>query len=248
MLIVCGGEKIAESATESIENYLCFLDEKGIALGSLCTGAYILAKAGLLEDYRFTIHWEDIASIRTHFPDLQVTDDIYEIDRNRFTCAGGTTPIDMFHHIISLQYGRELASDISEIILVDHIRSMSERQKIPIIQKIGVKQPKLAEIVSLMEVNLEFPLTTTEISELLNVSKRHIERLFRLYLNTAPTRYYLDLRLRYARRLLLQSEDRISEIAKLSGFTTSVHFSQTYRKKYGISPNKERRSLITKTA
>ena len=244
MIVVCGGELISDTWTDAVGEYLNSLDREGIVIASLCTGAYILAKAGLLEGYRFTIHWEDISLIRNDFPHLSVTDDIYEIDRNRFTCAGGTTPIDMFHHIISRQHGRQIAIDISETILLDHVRSMSERQKIPISQKIGTTQPKLAEIVNIMEMNLEYPLSTAEIASLMNISKRQIERLFRLYLNTPPTKYYLDLRLRYARRLLLQSENKVSEIAKLCGFTTSVHFSQTYRKNYGISPNKERRSMI----
>jgi len=244
VLFICGGESIESAWSDNIDQYLQTLNEQGVALGALCTGSYILAKAGLIEGHSFTIHWEDIPKIRNEFPHLNVTDDIYEIDQQRFTSAGGTTPIDMFHHIISQQHGRELAAEICETILIDHVRSMSERQSIPINQKIGDKQPQLAEIIKLMEMNLELPLTTPEISELLNISRRQIERLFRLYLNTAPTRYYLDLRLRYARRLLLQSEKRVSEIATLTGFTTSVHFSQSYRKKYDISPMKERRSII----
>lgn len=244
LILVCGGENISDEWSESIGEYLHTLAEQNIALGSLCTGAYILAKAGLLDGYRFTLHWEDIPLIRKEFPHLSVTDDVYEIDNNRFTCAGGTTPIDMFHHIISKQHGRKLAGEISETILIDYVRGMSERQKIPIIQKIGKSQPVLFEIVSLMEMNLEFPLSTREIANLLNISRRHIERLFRLYLSMPPTRYYLGLRLRYARRLLMQSDSSVTEIAEKCGFTTPAHFSQSYRKVYGISPNKERRSLM----
>jgi len=244
MLIVCGGVDIRERWSDAIDNFLNVADKKGIALASLCTGSYLLAKAGLLENYRFTIHWEDIALLRDEFPHLKVTDDIYEIDHNRFTCAGGTSPIDMFHHIISHQHGRKLAAEILDTILVSYVRSINEKQQIPISQTIGTTQPKLVEVINLMEMNLEYPLSTTEIGKLLNISKRHIERLFRRYLNIPPTRYYLGLRLRYARRLLLQSEHKITEISKLCGFSTSVHFSQSYRKNYGISPNKERRSLI----
>lgn len=245
MLIVCGGTNISSAWTESIGTYLRYQGEQGVVLGALCTGSYILAKAGLLDGYRFTIHWEDIASIREEFPHLQVTDDIYEIDRDRYSCAGGTTPIDMFHHLISRQHGRKLAAAISETILINHVRSMSDRQQIPLRQKIGTNQPKLTEIVMLMEANLEDPLTPGELAGLVNISKRQLERLFRLYLNNTPSRYYLELRLRSARRLLLQTEQKIAQICVACGFSSGPNFSKIYRQTFGLSPLEERRLLCT---
>jgi len=244
ILIVCGGVKISSTWTESLGKYLRYQDKRGVVLGSLCTGAYLLAKAGLLDGYRCTLHWENIASMREEFPHLNITDDIYEIDRNRYTCAGGTTPIDMMHHLISRQYGRQLAASISEAILVDHVRNMTDRQRVPLRQQIGTSQPKLTEAVMLMEANIEDPLTPDELSGFVNISRRQLERLFRSYLNCTPSQYYLGLRLRNARRLLLQTEKAIIDISLVCGFSSAPHFSKCYRDMFGLPPRDERRLLL----
>jgi transcriptional regulator GlxA family with amidase domain len=245
-IIVCGGVKITKTWTERLGKWLRKQDKKGVAFGSLCTGTYILAKAGLLDGYRCTIHWENIASTREEFPHLHITDDIYEIDRNRYTCAGGTTPIDMMHHLVSMQHGRRLAAAISEEFLVDHVRGMTDRQRIPLRQQIGTSQPKLTEAVMLMEANIEEPLTPDELSSLVKISRRQLERLFRSYLNCTPTQYYLGLRLRNARRLLLQTEKAIIDISLVCGFSSAPHFSKCYRDLFGLPPRDERRLLVTR--
>ncbi len=246
ILFVCGGVKISKTWTESLGKWLRSQDRRGIALGSLCTGTYLLAKAGLLDGYRCTIHWENISSTREEFPHIHLTDDIYEIDRNRYTCAGGTTPIDMMHHLVSMQHGRRLAAAISEEFLVDHVRSMTDRQRIPLRQQIGTSQPKLTEAVMLMEANIEDPLTPDELSSLVNISRRQLERLFRSYLNCTPTQYYLGLRLRNARRLLLQTEKAIIDISLICGFSSAPHFSKCYRDMFGLPPRDERRLLLAR--
>ncbi len=242
-LFVCGGASVRNTWTTSIGKWLTKKDQQGAVLGGLCTGTYILAKAGLLDGYRCTIHWENIASTREEFPDLNITDDVYEIDRNRYTSAGGTSPIDLLHHIISTHHGRELASEVSEGFLVDHIRNMSDPQRTPLRQRLGTSQPKLSEAVMLMEANLEDKLTLKELSNLINLSQRQIERLFSRYLNSTPSKYYQNLCLRNARRLLLQTETPIIEISILCGFTSSSHFSKCYKDKFGEPPRNERRFL-----
>ena len=245
-LFVCGGIKIRKAWSDALGKWLRLQDRKGVALGSLCTGTYILAKAGLLDNYRCTIHWENISSTREEFPHLQLTDDIYEIDRNRYTCAGGTTAIDMMHHILTMQHGRQLAAAVSEEFLVDHVRGMTDRQRIPLRQQIGTSQPKLTEAVMLMEANIEDPLTPDELSSLVKISRRQLERLFRSYLSCTPTQYYLGLRLRNARRLLLQTEKAIIDISIVCGFSSAPHFSKCYRDMFGLPPRDERRLLLVR--
>lgn len=245
-IIICGGVKITKTWRDALGKWLRVQNKNGVAFGSLCTGTYILAKAGLLDGYRCTIHWENIASTREEFPHLQITDDIYEIDRNRYTCAGGTTPIDMMHHIVSMQHGRQLAAAISEEFLVDHVRGMKDRQRIPLRQQIGTSQPKLTEAVMLMEANIEELLTPDELSSLVKISRRQLERLFRSYLNCTPTQYYLGLRLRNARRLLLQTEKAIIDISLVCGFSSAPHFSKCYKDLFGLPPRDERRLLVTR--
>ncbi|MGK0271771.1 MAG: transcriptional regulator GlxA family with amidase domain [Cocleimonas sp.] len=244
ILFVCGGTDTPESWSESIGRRLRQQDRKGVKLGSLCAGTYILAKAGLLDGYRCTIHWENIASTREEFPQLQVSDDIYEIDRNRYTCAGGTAAIDMMHHIVSMQNGRQLASAISEWFVVYHVRGSTDRQSIPLRQKIGANQPKLIEAMELMEANIEDPFKKDELSDLMNISRHQLDRLFKSYLNCSLSHYYLALRLRNAKRLLLQTEVSIADISVACGFSSAPHFSKRYTDMFGLPPRDERRRLL----
>ncbi len=247
-LIVCGGTKINQAWSRSLGECLRSVSKKGVALGALCTGTYLLAKADLLDGYRCTIHWERLASTREEFPKLNLTDDIYEIDRNRYTCAGGTTPIDMMLELISYDHGSSMSAAISESFLVDRVRSMQDHQRIPLRQKLGTSQPKLTEAVLLMESNLEEPLSPDELASYVSISRRQLERLFRSYLQCTPTQYYLGLRLRNARLLLLQTEKSIVEISLACGFASAPHFSKCYRDLFGLPPRDERRLLLTHEA
>lgn len=246
ILFVCGGTDTPEAWRDSIGEWLREKDRNGVKLGSLCAGTYFLAKAGLLAGCRCTIHWEDLSSTRKEFPDLQLTDDIYEIDRNRYTCSGGAASIDMFLHIVSLHHGQELAVAISESFLVDHIRDTKERQSIPLLQLIGEDQPVLLEAINLMEANIEDPLSIDELCTLVKVSRRQLEYLFKNQFNCTAKSYYMRLRLRNARRLILQTEISILDISKLCGFVTAPHFSKTYRNQFGLPPRDERRLLLTR--
>lgn len=243
-LFVCGGARVRNTYNASIGNWLKQKDKQGVPLGGLCTGTYILAKAELLDGYRFTIHWENIAATREEFPALNITDDVYEIDRNRYSCAGGTSPIDLMHHLISIHHGRELASEVSEGFLVEHIRNMTDRQRTPLRQRLGTSQPKLSEVVTLMEANLEDKLSIDDLSNLIGLSRRQIERLFRRYLNCTPSQYYQNLCLRNGRRLVLQTDTSIIEISILCGFGTQAHFSKCYKDKFNTSPRNDRREIL----
>ena len=244
ILFVCGGNRVQSYWTDSIGRWLRQQDIKGVPLGSLCTGAYILGRAGLLNNYRCTMHWDHIAATREEFPNLQLTDDIYEIDRDRYTCAGGTASIDLMHYLITIHHGRQLAAAVSEKLMVDHVRNMDDPQRIPLRQQIGTGQPKLIEAVRLMETNLEECLSPKELSAYVELSVRQLERSFRMYLECTPMQYYLKLRLRNARRLLLQTERSTGDISLACGFNSAAHFSKSYRDMFDISPREQRKMIL----
>ena len=240
-VFVCGGIYIHKLDTETSVNWLRGLAKSQVVLGAVCTGSYVLARAGLLDGYRFTIHWENIASAREEFPHLVISPELFEIDRDRYTCAGGTAPIDMMLHEVRRQNGAELATAISEQFMCERIRDQHDRQRVPLTQRIGTSQPKLAEAVSLMEANIEEPMTLDELSHHVGLSRRQLERLFQRYLNCVPTRYYLELRLERARQLLLQTSKPIVDIALACGFVSAPHFSKCYRDTFSVPPRDERR-------
>ncbi len=240
-IFVCGGNNIHQLEDEAGLNWLRQNDKPDVVLGAVCTGSYILAKAELLNGYRCTIHWENLASAREQFPQLVISPELFEMDRNRYTCAGGTAPIDMFMCEVRDRHGAEVAKRISEQFICERIRDQNDRQRVPLTQRIGASQPKLAEAVSLMEANIEEPMTLDELSYHVGLSRRQLERLFQRYLSSVPTRYYLELRLERARQLLLQTSMPIVDIALACGFISAPHFSKCYRDTYSIPPRDERR-------
>jgi AraC family transcriptional regulator, glycine betaine-responsive activator len=247
-LFVCSGMNVAENFSKPLKSSLCKIKNKHIIMGSLCTGAYILARSGLLDGYRCTLHWENMASFREDFPQIQISDELYEIDRDRYTSAGGTAPLDMMLQLISTDHSSSLANDISEQFMCDRIRGQHDHQRIPLQLQLGSNQSKLTEAVMLMEANIEEPISLEDLSHYLGVSRRQLERLFRKYLDCVPTRYYMNIRLKRARLLLLQTNKSIIEIALACGFVSAPHFSKCYRDFFAVSPREERQKPIQKKA
>ena len=145
-------------------------------------------------------------------------------------------------HIIQSHLGREIAPMISDQFILDRIRNDQDRQHVPLMARVGLFHENLIEAAALMEANLEEPLSLDEIASLVGVSRRQIERLFKRYVGEVPTKYYLDMRLRRARSLLLQTSMSVMEIALACGFQSPPHFSKCYRDLFGHTPSAERRN------
>ena len=241
VLFVCSGIRVAKVWNDPLRQCLQRFGQKKVVLGGICTGTYLLAKAGLLDGYRATIHWENMASLREIAPNVKVTEELFELDRDRYTVSGGTASLDMMLQLVNKKYGKELAASVSEQFVCDRMRGAYDKQRIPLKLLLGSNQPKLTEAVELMEANLEELLNLDDLASLVGISRRQLERLFRKYLHCVPRRYYLDLRLKKARQLLLQTSESVSEIAIACGFVSSSHFSKSYREIFGLSPRDERR-------
>lgn len=239
-VIVCSGLNVHLQCDQRLINRLRHMASHGTAIGGLCTATHILAKAGLLDGINCTIHWENLTALTEEFPDLEVTSELFEIDKNRFTCAGGTAAVDMMLNWVSLFRGTKIAADVADEMLHHRIRDGNESQRMELRSRLGVAHPKLLAVVSLMEENLEEPLSCAGLAKQVGLSTRQLERLFRKYMNTAPTRYYLELRLNRARFLLRQTSLPVLSIALAAGFVSASHFSKCYREYYKCTPSEER--------
>ena len=240
VVIVCGGRRIEQHCHASTIKWLRAVHQQGLALGAICTGSYVLAKAGLLDGYRCSIHWENLAALTDSHPNIAVTRSIFTIDRNRYTCSGGTTPVDMMLHIIKTQRGAEVSAGVAEQFIYERIRREDDKQKIPLKHIVGNRSGKLVIAVELMEANIREPISQEDLAGYVGLSRRQLQRLFQRYLNCAPSRYYLHLRLKRARELLLQTSMSLVEVASLSGFVSTSHFSKSYKEYFGHSPSHER--------
>jgi len=248
ILFVCGGIDVRDAVTPKIVSALRRLAERRVPLGALCTGGYALAKAGLLEKYRATIHWENLSSLREEFPRILLSNQLFTIDRDRFTCSGGIAPLDLMLHLVKTSLGARTAQLISEQFIVDRIRNDKDRQYVPLRAQIGAGHETLLHAAQLMEQNIEKPLSLDEIAEASELSRRQIERLFKRHLNCVPKRYYLQLRLRRARELLLYTSMPIIDITAACGFRSTTHFSKCYHAQFGYPPSAERHARHSKVA
>ncbi|MCD8513867.1 MAG: GlxA family transcriptional regulator [Nitrincola sp.] len=243
IVIVCGGYAAQHSATKEHLSWLQQQAKQHRTLGAICTGTWVLAQAGLLDHYEASIHWECIASLKEAFPKIDISSKLFSMDRERMTSSGGTAPLDMMLNLIAREHGKQLSAGISDMFIYDRVRNEQDQQRVPLKHVLGSTQPKLLEIVALMESNLEELLTLDELANYANLSRRQLERLFQKYLNCSPSRYYLKLRLVRARQLLKQSSLSIIEVASACGFASTPHFSKCYREYFGLPPREERQGL-----
>ncbi len=239
-VVVCSGIDVHRHCDKRLINWLRKAARKGRDIGAVCTGAHILAAAGVLDGYACTIHWENLPGFSEAFPEINATGSLFEIDRDRFSSAGGTAALDMMLSLIASQHGPELASVVAEMVLHSPIRHHSEHQRMSLPARIGARHPKLVGIIEEMENNLEEPLSPSVLAKQAGLSTRQLERLFRRYLDRSPKRYYLELRLKKARSLLLQTDLSVINVALACGFSSPSHFSKCYRAFYNRTPYRER--------
>lgn len=240
MVLVCSGVDVEGFVNRSVNAWLREVYNRGIAVGSLCTGAHVLAQAGLLNGKRCAIHWENLPGFAEAFPQVDVYADLYEIDGNIYTCAGGTASLDMMLSLIDQDFGETLVNSVCEQALTDRVRGPHDRQRLPLRARLGVQNAKVLSIIELMESHLSEPLSLLEIADSVDLSRRQIERLFRQEMGRSPARYYLEIRLDRARHLLVQSSMPVVEVAVACGFVSASHFSKCYRELYNRSPQQER--------
>jgi transcriptional regulator GlxA family with amidase domain len=240
--VVCAGTDVQAHDHRALIAALRRLTKFGAAAGAVCTGAYVLAKAGLLAGYRATVHWENLPGMRADFSDLDLRDELFEIDRDRFTCAGGTAAADMMLSLITRDHGQVLSNAVTEQLILHRIRESGERQRRDLRTRLGAAPPKLLRVVTLMEQSIERPLPVNEFAAAVAISDRQHERLFWKHLGRTPTRHYLTIRLEHACQLLRQTAMPILAVAMASGFNSASHFSKSYTEHFGRSPSAERKA------
>lgn len=211
----------------------------GTTLFGIGSGAGWLARAGLLDEYRCTVRWNQLADLAKAHPSSIVSEHLFEADRQRFTCAGGGASIDMTIHWLAQRHGGRFAQQVAASLGLERVRPGDERQRHARTSALS-SSSKLGDALALMHANLGEPLSTDDISQLVGVSRRQLERLFKQHLDELPARWYLQLRLERARSLLLQSVHSILQIGLECGFASGPHFSRAYRAHFGHTPREER--------
>ncbi len=245
-VMVCGGIDVQAATTKKMLNWLRREARRGVVMGGLCTAGYTLAKAGLLDGKKATIHWENQDSFAEEFEDVKLTKSVFVVDGNRITTAGGTASIDLMLKLIADEHGEELANAVADQLIYSSIRTDQDTQRLSIPTRIGVRHPKLSRVIQTMEQNIEEPISPATLAKEVGMSTRQLERLFRRYLSRSPKRYYMELRLQKARNLLMQTDMSVINVALACGFASPSHFSKCYRSHYDTTPYRERGSHATR--
>lgn len=214
--------------------------------GGVGAGVLWLAEAGVLNGVRMALPWSLYPDIDT-YGDKEgalLSPHLYEIDGARLTCCGGAASIDFALTLVDILFGGTVQAQVKEVLCVDRVRGPEERQRVALQARFGVLQPQLTEAVTLMEANIEEPLSTDEIAQLAGISRRQLERLFKQYLGTLPSRYYLELRLKRARQLLRDTNYSIVQVGLMCGFSSGSHFSTAFGALFGNTPREERQRKL----
>ncbi len=237
MVFVCAGVEPDRSTTPRVADWLRHQWRSGRIVGGLCSGAYALAKAGILEGRKFTLHWENLPPFAETFPHLTPLDQLYCIDGRIMTCAGGAAATDLFIDIVARNHGPQLADAVLRMCLHGPQRPADLRQRMSVSSTIGARNPLLVSVIETFEKNIETPVDLEAIADDLGVSLRQIQRLFKLYVGISPKQYLMNLRLERARALLTETEMTIVDISASCGFEASNTFSKAFRRMYGVSPS-----------
>lgn len=213
---------------------------RGIRIGALCSGAMILARAGLLDGEPATVHWQFHDGFEEAFPRVELRRSVFACDGRFPTASGGTATADLMLHLIGEAHGPDLAMEIADQMVYNAVRDAGGAQRLSVQARHGMRNAHVSEAIRMMGAATDEPLPPSEIARRLGISTRQLERLFHRHLGCSPKKYATDIRLNKARNLLLQTETSITEIAQACGFGSSSHFSRVYRARYGISPSLQR--------
>ncbi len=239
-VIIVGGADILASSSHAMTNWLRRIATRVPLIGGLCTATRVLAEAGLLDGHDATIHWEMESSLREQFPRINVTGNLFEIDRNRLTCAGEAASTDMMLNLVGAAHGKDIAATVAAQVLHARVRSSVESQA-TLSVRTGTRNKYLLQAIAMMQNNLEDVLEIEFIAKTVGCSRRQLERLFSSTFGAAPMAYYRNLRLDQARQLLFETQMSRLEVAIASGFENSGTFSSAYKRRFGQSPTCEER-------
>ncbi|WP_374384692.1 GlxA family transcriptional regulator [Dongia sp.] len=240
LALICAGFHAERFKAASVLNWLRRHHRLGRDVGAVSTGTFVLARAGLLTGRRCTVHWDFRPSLAELYPDLDLADELFVIDRGIVTSAGSIAALDLMLRLIADQQGLAFSKAVGEQFVHSGARGAGEHQRGDLIHRLGTAKPILIEAVKKMEECLDRTLSPADIARSLGISQRQLERQFRTQLGRTPVAYHRDLRLDQARRLLSQTSLAVTDIALSCGFGSPSHFAQLYRQRFGHLPHQER--------
>ena len=245
VVIVVGGYRSQLKHEHTLTEKLRTAFYNGLTVGGIWNGSLALAQSGLMDNSPVSLHPDNHAYLREKLPAIRLADGAHQINERRMTASGPSSTLEMMLEWIDKTSGRAIARAVREILAPDSLSSTSVSAS-SMLQSDPSLPEALRSLIQLMRANIEEPLSSEELAGYVNLSRRQIERLFQSHLGTSPSRYYFELRLTQAQRLLVQTSDSITRVSLACGFVSSSHFSNCFKDFFGESPSlarKKRRTL-----
>lgn len=236
-ILICSGTRPEHTSSRKVSDWVRMNWRRGRTVGGICTGAYTLARAGILQGSSFTLHWENQLPFRELYPDLEPTQQAFVFDGRIWTCAGGIAATDMMLHRIQTLFGPGLAKAVANMCLVQVPRSEVDRQTASTAAIIGARNRTLINAIQYFEDNIDQEFNLDEVATHFGISRRQLERLFSRYLNVSPKQYLLDMRLQRARAMMAETNLSVGEVSAACGFGSPTNFSKRFRDRFGVSPH-----------
>src|SRR5690349_11084952 len=191
--IACASYDQEAGMSRPVFNELRRLARNGTLLGGVDTGAFLLAGAGVLDGYRATAHWETLPAFRESYPEIDVAEATYVIDRGRLTASGGAAPLDMMLDWLGAIESEALAQKVADTLV--HTRHLNHpgEARVPAGSRYGIADMRLIKAVRLMEEHVEDKLTVRDVARATEISSRQLERLFHEHLHVTPVAFYRQL-------------------------------------------------------
>ncbi len=238
-LIVIAGFQQSHSATQALIRDLSRSAARFAAIGGIDAGAWVLARAGLLNGFKATVHWEDHEDFAATHPQIDVAPDRFVIDRNRFTAGGAAPACDLMLHLIRARHGPALALQVAASFITT-ARDGSEPQMTHAKPDPRL-DPRVSATIARMEATLDAPETTAELAAAIGLSPRRLEQIFRENLGLPPATYALTLRLAAARRMITDTRHPLAEVALRCGFSSASSLARSFRAQLSLTPSSLRR-------
>lgn len=242
-LFVLSGIGMQTQDTGTLVAGLRRLDRHGVKIGALCSGAWVLAKGGMLNGMEAAIHWEYHDAFTEEFPEVHLVRNVFVAHARHVTASGGTATADLMLHLIAEDHGTDLSVAVADQMVYNAVREATAEQKVSLQSRNGMRNRHLATALQIMKDAIDDPIAVADIAQMVGISTRQMERQFGKYLNTTPKKYYMEMRLERARNLLVQTEMSVIDVAAACGFESPGHFARVYRTTYGVTPMMQRGRL-----
>lgn len=238
IVVIASFEAKLHSKDRRIKTWLQRQSVFGAQIAGIETGTELLAAAALLDGHQAAVHWDNFEGFQEAYPRVRATTNLYTIESRVMTCAGATAVADMMLAWIGQHRGDTFAAEISEHLLQHRIRSSGEDQTGE--PEIEVARGAIGNAMRLMRESINSPMSCQHIAAVVGLSRRQLERQFRHHMSITPLKYYLNLRVATAHKLLQQTELSVSQVAAATGFDSLEHFSRVYKSRFGCPPSRDR--------